>query len=56
MIGQVCILNLVDAAVASLNSAVHEAIDRSIPLGFVKGSKFPSWFSRTLRHYILKNV
>jgi hypothetical protein len=44
----------VDAAVASLNSAVHEAIDRSIPLGFVKGSNCPSWFSRTLRHCILK--
>jgi phage anti-repressor protein len=45
----------VDAAVASLNSAVHEAIDRSIPRDSVKGSNFPSWFSRTMRHYILKN-
>jgi hypothetical protein len=41
-------------AVASRNSAVPEAVDRSIPQDSVKGSNFPSWFSRTLRHYILK--
>jgi hypothetical protein len=29
-------------------------IDRSIPQGSVKGSNFPSWFSCSLRHYILK--
>jgi hypothetical protein len=44
----------VDAAAASLNSAVHEATDQSIPHGSVTGSNFPSWFSRPLRHYILK--
>jgi hypothetical protein len=44
----------VDASVASLNSSVHEAIDRSVPQGSVNGSNSPSWFSRTLRHYILK--
>jgi hypothetical protein len=44
----------VDAAVASLNPVVHEAIDGSIPQGSVTGSNFPSWFSRTLRHYIFK--
>ena len=44
----------VDAAVASLNSPVHEAIDRSIPRGSVKGSSFPSWYSRPLRQYILR--
>jgi hypothetical protein len=32
----------VDAAVASLNPAVHDAIDRSIPQGSVKGSNFPT--------------
>jgi hypothetical protein len=39
--------------IASLNSAVHEATDRSIPQGSIKGSNFPSWFSHTLQQYIL---
>jgi hypothetical protein len=44
----------VDAAVSTLNPALHEAIDRSIPRRSVNGSNFPSWFFRTLQHCILK--
>jgi hypothetical protein len=40
----------VDVAVASLSAAMEQAI----PRGYSCKSKFPAWFSYTLRHYIAK--
>jgi hypothetical protein len=42
----------VDIAVASLNAAVVNAMERAIPRGYSCKSKFPHWFSHTLRYYI----
>jgi hypothetical protein len=44
----------VDVAVASLNVAVRGAMEQAIPRGYSCKSKFPHWFSYTLRHYIAK--
>jgi hypothetical protein len=44
----------VDIAVASLNAAVNDAMERAIPRGYSCKSKFPHWFSHTLRYYIAK--
>jgi hypothetical protein len=44
----------VDAAVASLNVTVHWAMDQSVPRGFIRKIKYPSWFSATLRYNIGK--
>jgi hypothetical protein len=44
----------VDSAVASLNAAVHSAMKQAIPRSYSRKSKFPAWFSHTLRHYLAK--
>jgi hypothetical protein len=44
----------VDTFVASLNAAVCGAREQTIPRGYSRKSKFPPWFSHTLRHYIAK--
>jgi hypothetical protein len=44
----------VDIAVASLNAAVNDAMERAIPRGYSCMSKFPHWFSHILRYYIAK--
>jgi hypothetical protein len=46
--------NSVDAAVASLNAVVQDAMEQAIPRGYSKKSKFPHWFSNSLRYYITK--
>jgi hypothetical protein len=42
----------VDTADAYLNAAVRGAMEKAIPRGYSRKSKFPLWFSHTLRHYI----
>jgi hypothetical protein len=44
----------VDEAVSSLNATVRDAMEQAIPRGYNRKSKFPPWFSNTLRHYIAK--
>jgi hypothetical protein len=44
----------VDEAVSSLNATVRDAMEQAIPRSYNQNSKFPSWFSYTLRHYIAK--
>jgi hypothetical protein len=44
----------VDTAVANLNAAVRGAMEQAIPRGYSHKSKFPPFFSHTLRHYITK--
>jgi hypothetical protein len=44
----------VDVAVQSLNAAVPDAMEQAIPRGYSCKSKFPPWFSYTLRYYIAK--
>jgi hypothetical protein len=44
----------VDTAVASLDAAVRGTMEQAIPRCYNRKSKFPSWFSHTLRHYIAK--
>jgi hypothetical protein len=44
----------VDVAVASLNAAVRGAIEQAIPCGYSCKSKFPHWFSYTLKCYFAK--
>jgi hypothetical protein len=46
--------NSVDAAVASLNAVVQDAMEQAIPRVYIKKSKFPHWFSSSLRYYIMK--
>jgi hypothetical protein len=50
----VCNSTSVDDAVASLNSVVQDAMEQAIPRGVTKKSKFPHWFSSSLRYYISK--
>jgi hypothetical protein len=43
----------VEAAVASLSAAVQDAMEQAIPIGIIKSkSKFPHWYSSSLRYYI----
>jgi hypothetical protein len=44
----------VDTAVGSLNAAVNGAMEQAVPRGYSRKSKFPPWFSHTLRHYTAK--
>jgi hypothetical protein len=44
----------VDAAVASLSAVVLDAMDQAIPCGYITKSKFPRWFTSSLRYYIRK--
>jgi hypothetical protein len=44
----------VEVTVASLNAAVRGAMEQAIPRGYSCKSKFPHWFSHTLRYYIAK--
>jgi hypothetical protein len=45
----------VDAAVASLNAVVQDAMEQAIPRGIIKSkSEFPHWYSGSLRYYIKK--
>jgi hypothetical protein len=47
----------VDDAVASLNAIVQDAMEQTIPRGFITKSKFPHWSSSALRYYIWrKNI
>jgi hypothetical protein len=52
MIGQACMK--LDTAIANLNAAVRGAMEQAIPHGYSHKSKFPPWFSHTLRHYVAK--
>jgi hypothetical protein len=46
----------VDSAVACLNAAVQDAMEHAIPRGVTNAnSKFPNWYSNTLKYYIGKN-
>jgi hypothetical protein len=42
----------VDTAVTQLTAAVSEATDLSVPYKCSSRSKYPCWFSSTLKHYI----
>jgi hypothetical protein len=45
----------VDSAVACLNAAVQDAMEHEIPCGVINAnSKFPHWYSSTLKYYIRK--
>ncbi|PNF43033.1 hypothetical protein B7P43_G08782 [Cryptotermes secundus] len=44
----------VDAGAARLSAAVQDAMEQAIPRGFITKSKFPHWFSSSLRYYIRK--
>jgi hypothetical protein len=45
----------VDSIVASLNAAVQDAMEYAIPRGVINtNSKFPHWYSNSLRYYISK--
>jgi hypothetical protein len=44
--------NSVERAVASLNAAVHGAMEHAVPRGYSLKSKFPPLFSHTLWYYI----
>jgi hypothetical protein len=44
----------VDVEVANLNAAVRGAMEQAIPCGYSCKSKFPHWFSYTLRYYMAK--
>jgi hypothetical protein len=44
----------VDSAVASLSAAVQDAMDQAVPRGYVAKSKFPHWFSSSLKYCIRK--
>ncbi|PNF41595.1 hypothetical protein B7P43_G11563 [Cryptotermes secundus] len=44
----------VDVAVASLSVALRSAMEQVIPCGYRYKSKYPHWFSYTLRYYITK--
>jgi hypothetical protein len=45
----------VDSAVACLNAAVEDAMEQAIPRGVINSnSKFPHWYSLSLRYYITK--
>jgi hypothetical protein len=45
----------VDAAVASLNAVVQDAMEQVIPRAIIKSkSKFPHWYSGSLRYYSRK--
>jgi hypothetical protein len=48
-------MNAVDAAVASLNAIVQDAMQQAIPRGFITKSKYPHWFSNALSYDIRKN-
>jgi hypothetical protein len=41
----------IDVAVASLNAAVRGAMEQAIRCGYRCNTKFPHWFSYTLRYY-----
>jgi hypothetical protein len=46
----------VDSAVPCLNDAVQDATEHAIPRGVIHdNSKFPHWYSSTLKYYIRKN-
>lgn len=44
----------VDVAVASHNAAVRGAMEKVVPRGYSCKSKFPHWFSYTIKYYITK--
>jgi hypothetical protein len=46
--------NTVDAAVDSFTNVILQAMGLAIPQGFIRKSRFPHWFSRTLVHYVRK--
>jgi hypothetical protein len=46
----------VDTAFASLNAAVSGIIEQAIPRGYSRKTKFPPWFSHTLRYFIVKKI
>jgi hypothetical protein len=46
--------NSVDAAVASRNAVVQDAMEQAIPRGFITKSIFPHLFSSASRYYIRK--
>jgi hypothetical protein len=47
----------VDSAVTCLNAAVQDAIEQVIPRGIINSnSKFPHWYSSSLKYYIRKNI
>jgi hypothetical protein len=43
-----------DAAVASLNVAVRDAMEQAVPRGYNRKSKFRPWFSNTSRYFTVK--
>jgi L-aminopeptidase/D-esterase-like protein len=46
----------VDSAVDCLNAAAQDAMEHAIPRGVINAnSKFPHWYSSTLKYYIRKN-
>jgi hypothetical protein len=45
-----------DEAVASLNATVQAAMDEAIPRGPTRKSKFPFWYSSSLRYYIVRKI
>jgi hypothetical protein len=47
-------INSVDAAVASLSAIVQDAMEQTIPRGFITKSKFPNRFYSSSRYYITK--
>jgi hypothetical protein len=44
----------IDVAVARLSAAVPDAMEQAVPCDYDRKSKFPPWFSNTVRYYIVK--
>jgi hypothetical protein len=45
----------VDSAIACLNAVVQDAMEHAVPRGIINSnSKFPHWYSSSLRYYIRK--
>jgi len=45
----------VETVVSSPSAPVHYAMNRSVPHGSIRQTKYTSWFSASLRYYIRKN-
>jgi hypothetical protein len=47
----------IDSNAASLNAGVQDAMEHAISRGIINTrSKFPNWYSSSLRYYITKNI
>jgi hypothetical protein len=54
VIGLACMESSVDVTVSSLNAVVRVVVERAVPRGYNRKSKFPPRFSKPLRYYTVK--